>query len=148
MVDSPVLLIEDSPEDYEATLRAFRACGLENPVHRCADAEEAMDYLHRRGAFINLPDNPPAIILLDLNLPGADGRDILAELKASERFRRIPVIVLTTSSDQRDIDICYQRGANSYIQKPVSFSVFTSLIGQLKSYWFEAVLLPAESTRP
>ena len=147
MADAPVLVIEDSPEDYEATLRAFRNCGLENPIHRCADAEEAMNYLFRRGPFRGAAGLAPALILLDLNLPGVDGRDILAEIKADETLRAIPVVVLTTSSDQRDIDTCYQRGANSYIQKPVAFDVFAGLIGQLKSYWFEAVLLPDEARR-
>ena len=139
----PILLVEDSPEDFEATLRAFRRSGLKNPIVRCEDGEEALDYLHRRGAYAAPERSPrPGVVLLDLNLPGTDGRQVLAEIKAVDRLKDIPVVVLTTSSDERDIKACYQAGANSYIQKPVDIDSFVKAIERLNGYWFEVVILP------
>jgi CheY-like chemotaxis protein len=141
--NQPILLVEDSPEDYEATLRAFRRSGLKNPVFRCEDGEEALSYLHRRGPYADPDKSPrPGVVLLDLNLPGTDGRQVLAEIKQAERLKDIPVVVLTTSSDERDIKACYQAGANSYIQKPVDIEGFVKAIERLNGYWFEVVILP------
>jgi CheY-like chemotaxis protein len=143
--NQPILLVEDSPEDYEATERAFRRSGLKNPIHRCADGDEALDYLFRRGAFADPARSPrPGIILLDLNLPGTDGREVLETVKGDEVLRQIPVIVLTTSSDERDVQACYLAGANSYIQKPVDLEGFMKAIERLHDYWFEVVILPRE----
>jgi two-component system response regulator len=140
-----ILLVEDSPEDYEATERAFRRAGLKNPIHRCSDGDEALDYLFRRGRYANPATSPkPGIVLLDLNLPGTDGREVLEEIKGNESLRCIPVIVLTTSSDERDIQACYSAGANSYVQKPVDLDGFMKAIERLKGYWFEVVILPRE----
>jgi two-component system response regulator len=141
--NQPILLIEDSPEDYEATLRAFRRSGLKNPIHRCEDGEEALDYLFRRGRYADPASSPcPGVVLLDLNLPGTDGREVLAAIKGDERLKEIPVVVLTTSSDERDINACYRAGANSYIQKPVDIDGFVKAIERLNGYWFEVVILP------
>jgi CheY-like chemotaxis protein len=139
----PILLVEDSPEDFEATLRAFRKSGLKNSVVRCEDGDEALDYLHRRGKYADPDSSPrPGVILLDLNLPGTDGRQVLSEVKSSESLRDIPVVVLTTSADERDITACYRAGANSYIQKPVDIDGFMKAIERLNGYWFEVVILP------
>lgn len=139
----PILLIEDSPEDYEATLRAFQRSGLKNPIVRCEDGDSALDYLFRRGRYTAPESSPrPGVILLDLNLPGTDGRQVLQEIKRVEGLRKIPVVVLTTSSDERDIDACYRAGANSYIQKPVDLEGFFRAIERLNGYWFEVVILP------
>lgn len=139
----PILLVEDSPEDFEATLRAFQKSGLKNTVLRCEDGDEALDYLHRRGEYADPVRSPrPGVILLDLNLPGTDGRQVLSEIKNSERLRDIPVVVLTTSADERDITACYRAGANSYIQKPVDIDGFMKAIERLNGYWFEVVILP------
>jgi len=139
----PILLVEDSPEDFEATLRAFRKSGLKNTVLRCEDGDEALDYLHRRGEYADPASSPrPGVILLDLNLPGTDGRQVLNEIKNSERLRDIPVVVLTTSADERDITACYRAGANSYVQKPVDIDGFMKAIERLNGYWFEVVILP------
>lgn len=139
----PILLVEDSPEDYEATVRAFRKSGLKNPIHRCEDGEEALDYLFRRGRYADPGSSPyPGVILLDLNLPGTDGRQVLTEIKNDERLKTIPVVVLTTSLDERDIDACYRAGANSYIQKPVDIDGFVKAIERLNGWWFEVVILP------
>jgi CheY-like chemotaxis protein len=140
-----ILIVEDSPEDFEAVLRTFRRSGLRNPVFRCADGDQALDYLHRRGEYALPSKSPrPAIILLDLNLPGTDGREVLHEIKRAEELKLIPVVVLTTSSDQKDINACYGAGANSYMQKPVGLEGFAQALQRLKDYWFEAVLLPTK----
>lgn len=136
----PILLVEDSPEDFETTERAFRKSGLKNPIIRCSDGDEALELLFRRGRFADAPR--PGVILLDLNLPGTDGREVLAEIKADPSLRQIPVIVLTTSSDDRDVQACYNAGASSYIQKPVDLDGFMRAIERLNDYWFEVVILP------
>jgi CheY-like chemotaxis protein len=138
-----ILLVEDSPEDYELTIRGLGRAGLNNPIHRCADGDEALDYLFRRGVYEDPAQSPrPGVILLDLNLPGTDGREVLRELKNDPTLRTIPVIVLTTSNDERDVDACYRAGANSYIQKPVNIERFFQAIQRLTDYWFEVVILP------
>ncbi|MBI4389529.1 MAG: response regulator [Nitrospinae bacterium] len=140
-----ILFVEDSDEDYQTTLRAFKKAGLHNPVQRCEDGDEALDYLFRRGKFSDPANSPrPELVLLDLNLPGTDGRDVLIEIKNDQELRRIPIIVLTTSSDERDIDKCYQDGANSYIHKPVNLENFFQAIQKLKDFWFEVAILPKE----
>jgi two-component system, response regulator len=139
-LSQPILLVEDSPEDFETAERAFRRSGLKNPIIRCADGDEALELLFRRGRFADAPR--PGVVLLDLNLPGTDGREVLAEIKADPQLKHIPVIVLTTSSDDRDVQACYQAGASSYIQKPVDLEGFMRAIERLNDYWFEVVILP------
>lgn len=139
----PILLVEDSPEDFEATVRALRKAGLGNPILRCVDGDDALDFLHRRGRYAEPAAAPrPGIILLDLNLPGTDGRQVLADIKADPTLRAIPVVVLTTSADDRDVERCYQAGANSYIMKPVDLEGFLKAIRRLKEFWFEVVIVP------
>ena len=139
----PLLLVEDSPEDYETTLRALRGTGLGNRIFRCGDGDDALDYLYRRGEYADPALAPrPGLILLDLNLPGTDGRQVLAEIKGNNALKSIPVIVLTTSNAESDVESCYLDGASSYIQKPVDLPGFIEAIRQLKGYWFEIVILP------
>jgi two-component system, response regulator len=138
--NQPILLVEDSPEDFETAERAFRRSGLKNPIIRCADGDEALELLFRRGRFADAPR--PGVVLLDLNLPGTDGREVLTEIKGAPHLKHIPVIVLTTSSDDRDVQACYQAGASSYIQKPVDLEGFMRAIERLNDYWFEVVILP------
>lgn len=138
-----ILIVEDSPEDYESMMRAFNRAGLKNPTARCEDGDEALDYLFRRGAYSDPSTSPrPALILLDLNLPGTDGREVLSTLKSEPELRPIPVVVLTTSRDPQDIARCYSDGANSYVQKPVDLSGFVTALERLSGYWFEIVILP------
>ena len=145
-LSQPILLVEDSPEDFETTERAFRRSGLKNPIYRCADGDEALDFLHRRGQYSDPDKAPrPGVILLDLNLPGTDGREVLSEIKNDPGLKQIPVIVLTTSKDERDVEVCYRCGANSYIQKPVDLDGFMKAIERLNDYWFEVVILPRSS---
>ena len=139
----PVLIIEDSPEDYETILRAFRKTGLVNPIIRFENDDEALDYLFRRGNYA-APDTStrPGIILLDLNLPGTDGRQVLEELKQHTFLRSIPIVVLTSSDDEHDIRRCYELGANSYIRKPVEMGGFFEAITRIKEFWFGLATLP------
>jgi CheY-like chemotaxis protein len=139
----PILVIEDSDEDYFATVRAFKKSGLGNPVYRCESGDDALDYLFRQGEYADPEISPrPGVILLDLNLPGTDGREVLQEIKKDKLLKKLPVIVLTTSDDSNDIERCYTEGANSYIQKPVDLDRFIEAIKSLKDYWFEIVILP------
>ena len=142
-VSPHLLIVEDSPEDYEATVRVLRRSGLRNAIYRCTDGEDALDFLYRRGRYTDAASSPrPGIILLDLNLPGTDGREGLEAVKGDKRLRRIPVVVLTASGDDRDVRMCYDRGANSYIQKPVDLEGFVRAVTMVKDYWFEITVLP------
>jgi CheY-like chemotaxis protein len=140
-----ILLVEDSPEDFETTRRALQRAGVRNPILLCSDGDDALDFLHQRGRHADPPPARPGLILLDLNMPGTDGRQVLEEIKGHSVLKQIPVVVLTTSSDERDVTACYLAGANSYVQKPVDFEGFRRAIDRLKGYWFEVVLLPRES---
>jgi len=144
MADLPsILLVEDNPDDYEATLRSLRENHFLNPVHWEKNGTDALAYLGcgsqpdeaRRGPL-------PGLVLLDLNMPGVDGRGVLKAIKQDSQLRSIPVVVLTTSSDERDIQRCYDMGASTYIQKPVSFPGLTRAIRTMKDYWFGIAILP------
>ncbi|KZN40915.1 response regulator [Pseudoalteromonas luteoviolacea] len=138
--DKLILIVEDSDDDYYATLRAFKKDGnLSNPLKRCEDGQEALEYLNEPWSEEHLK---PAIILLDLNLPGLDGRHVLKKIKQDRRFSNIPVVVLTTSDDEKDIAECYELGANTYIQKPVKLDSLFEAIQKLKDYWFQIAILP------
>lgn len=140
-----ILIVEDSDDDYEATIRALRrGKKMSNPIHRCSTGQEALDYLRREGSYAEEAPERPMLVLLDLNMPGLDGRDVLAAMKDDPDLMKIPVIVMTTSSDPVDIDECYRRGANSYVVKPVSWSGFVNAIERLTEYWLEISLLPTE----
>ncbi len=143
---SRILFVEDSEEDFLTVKRAFKKAGIKNSIFRVKTGDDAIDYLNKEGKFENDPEvTRPGLIFLDLNLPGLDGREVLRKIKSSTDNRKIPVIVLTTSGDERDIEDCYQDGANSYIQKPVEFSGFVEAMSRLKDYWFEISILPKEN---
>ncbi|MCQ2003382.1 response regulator [Rhizobium sp. NRK18] len=133
----PILMVEDSEDDFEATMRAFRRANLRNPILRAASGDEAIELLDNA-------KHKPGLILLDLNMPGMDGRQLLTVLKQREDTRKTPVVILTTSDDERDVDACYQLGANTYIQKPVNLDGLFAAIQRLKEYWFEIAILPRE----
>ena len=138
-----ILLVEDNPEDYEATKRALRKAGLANPLVRCEDGDQALDYLFRRGRYSDPATSPrPAIMLLDLNMPGTDGYEVLRQIKLDADLKSIPVIVLTTSSDERDIEVCYRSGANSFVTKPVEVDGLFKAVQRLKDFWFELAVYP------
>lgn len=135
----PVLIVEDSDDDFDATKRAFAKANLRNPIVRAPSGEEALKYLRSANAA------QPGIILLDLNMPGMDGRKTLEIIKQNKEMKQIPVVILTTSDDERDVTACYKLGANTYIQKPVNFDGLIEAIKQLKEYWFEFALLPKDA---
>lgn len=138
-----ILIVEDSDDDFFATQRAFKKAGLSNPLYRCTNGDQAVDYLFRRGEFADPATSPrPSVVLLDLNLPGLDGRDVLRLVKADPELHKIPVIVLTTSAAEQDIERCYADGANTYVQKPVNLQGFFEAVSRLKDYWFEVAILP------
>ncbi len=143
MTNKSLLLVEDNDVDYEHTIRAFKKANFANPVYRCIDGDEALDYLFKTGEYAP-PNAPPTpgVILLDLNLPGTDGRDVLQKIKQDDNLSQIPVIVLTTSTDENDIQRCYKAGANSYIEKPVGMDGFIKAIQYLRGFWFEISVLP------
>lgn len=129
-----ILLVEDNPADVELTLRAFKRRKLANAIAVVRDGEEALDYVHRRGAFTNGAP-VPGLILLDLRLPRVDGLDVLRQIKSHPIYRSIPVVVLTTSAEDRDITTSYELGAASYIVKPVEFEKFLEVVERIDLYW-------------
>jgi two-component system response regulator len=143
-----ILLVEDNPDDYEATSRAFQKANLSNPIVWCKSGREALDLLKHEGAYKDASNGSrPGLVLLDLNMPGMDGRKTLELIKQDDALKQIPVIVLTTSTDERDVQACYQAGANTYVQKPLSFDGLIEAIKRLKAYWFEIALLPKDAGR-
>ena len=134
----PILVVDDSLDDYEATKRAFSKANLANAIRHARSGEVALAYLRSDDAVM------PGLILLDLNMPGLDGRKTLEIIKRSPSLKKIPVVVLTTSDDERDIKACYELGANTYVQKPVDFDGLIAAVKRLKEYWFEIALLPKE----
>ena len=131
-----ILLVEDNPNDVELTLRAFKKNKISNSIHIARDGAEALEFIFATGAYAsrNVADTP-GVILLDLKLPLVDGLEVLRKVKAAPRTRRTPVVVLTSSREERDIVESYQLGVNSYIVKPVDFEQFTESVRQLGMYW-------------
>ncbi|MBC7989326.1 MAG: response regulator [Luteimonas sp.] len=131
-----ILLVEDNPDDVELTRIAFVEAKLANRLVVASDGVEALDYLFARGTHAARdPDDLPSIVLLDLNLPKVDGREVLQAIRASERTRSLPVVVLTTSAEPFDVEASYALGVNSYIQKPVDFEQFVWAVKQVGLYW-------------
>ena len=142
-----ILMADDDPDDRMMAEKAMREYRLKNKLLFVEDGEELMDYLQRRGKYADAAMFPwPDLILLDLNMPKKDGREALAEIKADQRLRRIPVVVLTTSKAEEDVIRSYDLGVNSYITKPVSFQGLAEALRLLNMYWFELVKLPGESS--
>lgn len=137
-----LLIVEDSDEDFEAFGRIMRNSAVTHAIYRCTDGDEALDFLYNMGEYANVSQPcRPGIILLDLNLPGTDGREVLAQIKGDETLKTIPVVVFTTSSNPKDIERCYRYGANGYIVKPIDVKKLTKTLKTLIDYWFEAVVL-------
>jgi CheY-like chemotaxis protein len=139
----PLLVVEDSDEDFEAFYRGWRKLTATNPIHRCSNGDEALDFLHQTGKYTSShPLLRPGLIILDLNLPGTDGREVLTQIKQDKNLRSIPVVVFTTSSNPKDLEICYQQGANSYIIKPIDVTKLMNIINILVEYWLQVNSLP------
>lgn len=131
-----ILLVEDNPNDVELALHAFKKHRLSNSVHVVRDGEEALDFLFCRGAWSDRDKSSgPRIILLDLKLPKVDGLEVLRQIKGDPSTRTTPIVVLTSSSEEPDIEECYRLGVNSYIVKPVDFDQFSEAVAQLGFYW-------------
>lgn len=135
-----ILLVEDSPSDTELTIEALREAKMRNHLSVVEDGVQAMEFLRREGRFANAPR--PDLIMLDLNLPRRDGREVLAEIKGDAVFKAIPVVVLTTSRAEQDVLRAYDLHANCYITKPVDFEQFLEVVRSIESFWLFVVTLP------
>ena len=130
-----ILMVEDDPKDVELTLTALEEYNLANEVVVTRDGEEALDYLCRRGSFTTRSNENPAVLLLDLKLPKVDGLEVLEQIKSDERLRMVPVVVLTSSREERDLVASYRLGVNAYVVKPVDFHEFVNAIKELGIFW-------------
>lgn len=131
-----ILLAEDNPADAELCMRALRKHHLINDIHWVKDGAEALDFIHASGAYARRnPDHAPKLLLLDLKMPKMDGLEVLERLKADEQTRSIPVVMMTSSNEERDVVESYRLGVNSYIVKPVDFVQFAEVVAKLSLYW-------------
>jgi CheY-like chemotaxis protein len=137
-----VLLVEDSPGDVRLTQEAFRDANRSIRVHVAADGVEAMAFLRHEGAYVHVPG--PDLILLDLNLPKMDGREVLARIKADDSLKMIPTVILTTSDAEGDIAKSYQLQANCYLSKPVQLDAFEAIVKSINDFWLTKVKLPRQ----
>jgi CheY-like chemotaxis protein len=140
-----ILLIEDNEADVRLTREGIKEAKINNNLSVVRDGEEAMDYLHKRNGFEDVPR--PDLVLLDLNLPKKDGREVLEEIKSSEELRRLPVVVLTTSEAEKDIVKSYELHANCYVTKPLGLDQFVEVIKAIEDFWFSIVKLPEEFSK-
>jgi CheY-like chemotaxis protein len=139
-----ILMVEDNPGDVRLTKEALNGAKIRNHVDSVRDGVEAMAYLHREGKYAN--SLQPDLILLDLNLPKKDGREVLAEIKADGHLRRIPVVILTSSQAEQDIVRAYDLHANAYVTKPVDLEQFITVVKSIEDFWLEIVKLPSQNT--
>jgi len=142
-LERPIVVVEDNDEDYEALTRAFNRLEVRIPVQRFADADSCLDYL--RGAGALGPEGGrlrPALILMDLNLPGTDGKEALQLIKQDEALKEIPITVVSSSSNRDDVAACYRVGANGYMTKGGNFQSFQKAVGKMIDFWFNTVVLP------
>jgi DNA-binding response OmpR family regulator len=130
-----ILIVEDDPRDVELTLTALEEYNLANAVVVTRDGQEALDYLYRRGQFHNRSDGNPAVMLLDLKLPKVDGLEVLKQVRSDEHLKMIPVVVLTSSHEEKDMMRSYKLGVNAYVVKPVDFHEFVNAVRELGVFW-------------
>jgi len=130
-----ILIVEDDPNDVELTLTALEDYNLVNDVVVTRDGQEALDYLYCRGQFSSRPNENPAVLLLDLKLPKVDGLEVLKQIKSDERLKMIPVVVLTSSHEEKDMMRSYKLGVNAYVVKPVDFHEFVNAVKELGAFW-------------
>jgi len=135
-----ILLVEDNPGDVDLAREALENSKIDNLLHAVGNGEEAMDFLLHKGKYADAPR--PDLVLLDLNLPRKDGREVLAEIKSDEDLKRIPVVILTSSKDEEDILKAYNLHANCYITKPVDLTQFVKVVKSIEEFWFTIVKLP------
>ena len=142
-----ILLAEDSDADAEMTIRALRRNNLANHLVWVKDGAEALDFIFRRGAYAQRPEGAPKLVLLDLKMPKVDGIEVLRQVKSNDATKTIPVVMLTSSAEERDIVASYSLGVNSYVVKPVEFSSFVAEVAKTGCYWVLVNRLPAELER-
>ncbi|HNQ92076.1 MAG TPA: response regulator [Alphaproteobacteria bacterium] len=140
-----VLIVEDSPVDFEIMSRAFRKIKFSPCIHHCEDGDKALNFLEM-AADGQLPDGKPLMVLLDLNLPGTDGRQVLSSMKSHEQLKKIPVIILSTSQNDGDLEFCYNHGANKYLNKPLTATDFVHTAKEIKDFWEDRIITQS-STR-
>ncbi len=143
-----LLLVEDDPGDLELTLAALAENNLANDVVVARDGAEALDYLFRRGAFAERPEGNPVVTLLDLKMPKVDGIEVIRQVRADERTRELPIVVLTSSRQSADLETAYRLGVNAYVVKPVHFDEFIGAVTQLGKFWAILNEPPPSSQRP
>lgn len=138
-----ILLVEDNQHDAEMTMRALRKSNFLNELHWVKDGVEALDFIYSRGSYESRnPGQLPKLILLDLKMPRLDGHEVLQQLKSDERTRAIPVVIMTSSNEDRDVFESYQLGVNGYVTKPVQFSAFTEAVAKIGMYWLLVNRIP------
>ncbi|CAN5215316.1 response regulator [soil metagenome] len=142
----PILLVEDNPSDLELTLAALERCGLANPIEIARDGAEALDYLFLRGPHAEREPGDPTVVLLDLKLPKIDGLEVLQHIKQSATLRHVPVVMLTSSREERDLVRSYDLGVNAFVVKPVDFEDFLGAIRDLGMFWAILNESPERST--
>jgi CheY-like chemotaxis protein len=143
-----ILLVEDSEPDVELTLAAFQEHKIANGIDVCRDGAEALDYLWRRGRWQERPADPPAVVLLDLKMPKVDGLEVLRKVKGDASFRSLPVVMVTSSREERDLVESYALGANAYVVKPVDFAQFSEAMRQVGAFWAVLNEPPPRSRQP
>ena len=140
-----ILLVEDNEPDLDLTMEALQSGKLRNRIHVARDGIEALEFLRRQGKHASAPR--PHLVLLDLNMPRMDGREVLEEVAKDDKLRQLPIIVLTSSEADKDVLASYKLGCNSYIVKPVDFEGFCRVIQSMTGYWFTLVVLPQDDAR-
>jgi CheY-like chemotaxis protein len=135
-----ILVVDDNADDFYAVQRELNTSGLRNPLAHCESGEDALDFLHRRGRWGATPAPTPAMILLDINMPRMSGIELLRTIRGEAALHAVPVIMMTSSNDDRDVLAAFQGGANSYVLKPVTFDGLVRAIQRIKSHWFEILL--------
>lgn len=143
-----ILLVEDSPNDVELTLSALTEHHLANTIDVARDGQEALDYLYRRGDFRDRPGGNPAVVLLDLKLPKVDGLEVLERVKSDPDLKVVPVVMLTSSREERDLVRSYDLGVNAYVVKPVDFNEFVAALKEVGLFWAVLNQVPADRARP
>jgi len=142
-----ILLVEDNPADQQLTIRAFQRGKISTNLQIVSDGQEAMDYLMHKNKFEGKKSSPrPDLVLLDINMPRKDGKQVLREIRADENLKSIPVVMLTTSDQEKDVIDSYNLGVNSYISKPVRIKDFIEVISKLEEFWFTLSILPPNNS--
>jgi CheY-like chemotaxis protein len=139
----PLLVVEDSNDDFKILQRLMQRMAVRNPIYRCTNGDEVLDFLYQEGSYKDNDIAPkPSVILLDLNLPGIDGRDVLERLKQDKTFQEIPIVIFTTSANPKDVEFCYRKGANGYLVKPMDADELQKTVRAFVDYWLEVNIPP------